>query len=53
MVYKFYSSLSYVRQNPLAHIREAFIQEVMKLEGGEFDVDKIDMDSITFESELT
>ena len=39
-----------MRDDPIEHIRDIFIQELMILNGGEFDDVRVDMDSLAFES---
>ena len=45
----FFPLCSYIQNDPLPHIRDIFVQEAMLLEGGEFEEEIIDMDSITLE----
>lgn len=40
------------RLDPVDHIKDIFIQEVMKISGGRFENDDIDMNSITFEGDM-
>ncbi len=41
------------QEDPTEAIRDIFVQEIMGLRGGEFDTEKIDMDSISFSSKRT
>jgi hypothetical protein len=41
-----------MRENPVEHVRDILIQEVMTIEGSEFEGDAMDMDAISFASKF-
>ena len=37
-----------MKENPVEHVRDVLVQEIMNIEGSQFENEAIDMDSISF-----
>ena len=41
-----------MKENPVDHVRDILVQEIMNIESSEFEKEAIDMDAISFASKL-